>query len=101
MALSRISGYRVAVTGVTTVYTGAGRLLGLLISHNQASIQILLIQDNATTIAQIYCPAGMSPIYISFGAGEPPGGKQEGIPFTTSLVVTRGNVEVNLWYLGY
>jgi hypothetical protein len=91
----------VSPTTATTVYTGSGRLLGLLVSHAQASVQNVLIQDGAATILSLNVDVTHNPTYISFGPGEPSGGKQEGIPFTTSLIVTRGNVEINLWYVGY
>jgi len=101
MALTRVSGFRVAAAGATTVYTGRGRLLGVLLSHAQATVQHVHISDALNDIALIYVDPTRSPIYISFGPGDPTGGKQEGIPFTTSLVVTRGDVEVNVWYVGY
>lgn len=101
MALTRVSGTRVVGAGATTVYTGRGRLLGLLLSHAQAGVEQVDISDNVTIIATIYVQPYNCPIYISFRPGDPGGGKQEGISFTTSLVVTRGDVEVNVWYVGY
>ena len=101
MASIRVSGVLVSGAGDRSVYTGRGRLLGLLLSHKQDTVEEITIKDNATTLAIISIHPYQCPIYISFGPGEPTGGKQEGIPFTTSLVINVGDVNVNVWYLGY
>ena len=80
MALTRVSGARVVGAGATTVYTGRGRLLGMLLSHAEAGVEKVDILDAATILATIQVNPANSPIYISFGPGDPGGGKQEGKP---------------------
>jgi hypothetical protein len=100
MSLARISGERVATTGNVTLYTGAGRLSGVLISNDNAAVQDVAFYDGVNTILFIHVHPALAPIYISFTEA---GGKLEGIPFTTSLIANKGHadVELSVWYLEY
>jgi hypothetical protein len=100
MALTRISGERIATSGNVTLHTGAGRLTGILISNDNAAVQDVTFYDSLTIILQIHVHPGLAPIYISFTEA---GGKLEGIPFSTALVANKGHadVELNVWYLEY
>jgi len=100
MSSSRVSGERIANTGNITLYTGAGRLSGVLISNDNAAVQDVIFYDSLTVILTIHVHPALAPIHISFTEA---GGKLEGIPFTTALIVNKGHadVELNVWYLEY
>ncbi len=97
MANTRVSGERVAGTGETTMYTGRGRLLGLMISHGEATKQTVTIKDGAAVFLVVDLHPEQSPFYVKFGYD-----KLDGIEFSTSLIVNPGlTCKVNVWYLGY
>lgn len=100
MSLARISGERIATTGNVTLHTGRGRLMGVLISNDNAAVQDVTFYDALDVILLIHVHPALAPIYISFAEA---GGKLEGISFTTSLIVNKGHadVELNVWYLEY
>jgi len=100
MSLTRISGERISTTGNVTLYTGRGRLTGILISNDNAAVQDLTFYDGVNIILLIHVHPALAPIYISFTEA---GGKLEGIPFTTALIANKGHadVELNVWYLEY
>lgn len=99
MALTRFSGERVTSSGDQVLYYGAGRLMGLLASHKESSFQTITFKDDDMNILTVYILPDSPPLYINFAKT---GGKLEGIPFTHSLVASKGsNAELNVWYLGY
>jgi hypothetical protein len=100
MSLSRVSGERVASTGNVTLYSGAGRLMAMLISNDNAAVQDVTFLDGISTLLTLHVHPALAPIYINFAEA---GGKLEGIPFSTSLVANKGSadVELNVWYLEY
>jgi hypothetical protein len=100
MSATRVSGERIATTGNVTLYTGAGRLAGVLISNDNAAVQDVTFTDGINVILIIHVHPALAPIYISFTEA---GGKLEGIPFSTNLIANKGSadVELNVWYLEY
>ncbi len=53
MTSSRVYGESATGTGDTAMYTGRGRLLGVLISHIEATAMTVTIQDGTTSILVI------------------------------------------------
>lgn len=99
MAATRVSGERVTSSGDETLHSGAGRLMGLLVSHKESAYQTITFKDDTTVILTVYVEPDLLPFYVNFGAA---GGKLEGIPFSTSLVANKGaNAELNVWFEAY
>ena len=98
MSSTRVAGARVTGTSDTTMYTGAGRLDAILISHGtDARGETVVIKDGSTELATIVVHSYNSPYFVRFGHH-----KLDGIPFSASLVVNPGsNCKVNVWYYGY
>jgi hypothetical protein len=82
-----------------TLHSGAGRLLGYLVSHNESTAQAVTFYDSASASGQVlhrvYVPAERCPALVRFGAG--PG---ESINFSNGLTVDPGNCEVTVWSVG-
>jgi hypothetical protein len=79
-------------TNERTVQVGAGRLGGLIISHDQSSVQAVTVYDGVsaalgTRIAQLIVAPQTSPAVVYF---EPE------LPFTTGLVIEPGNCQVQV-----
>jgi hypothetical protein len=81
------------------VHTGAGRLLGLLVSSAQASAQTVTFYDDTTgkpgeEILAVAIPAGAGPFYAMFP-------REQGLAFTTGLYVEPADAEVAIWAVCY
>ena len=80
--------------------SGAGRLLGYLISHKEAAAQTVTFYDSKTASGTILhvviVPAANCPYYVRFGHG----GREEGIAFSVGLSVNAGSCEVAVWSVG-
>ena len=80
--------------------TGAGRLLGFLISHAQAGVQTIVFYDNTaasgTVLLTVHVDPTESPFWVYFP-------RDQGIPFTTGLSVddASGNADVAVWAIGF
>ncbi len=99
MPASRVSGERVTSAGDQTLHTGAGRLMGFLVSHKETTYQTITFKDGTTVILTVYVEPDLLPFYVNFGES---GGKLEGIRFSASLVANKGaNAELNVWYEAY
>jgi hypothetical protein len=91
----------VRVTGSkAALQSGAGRLLGYLISHKQADPQTVTFYDSLTASGSILhvviVPLASCPYYVRFGHA----GRDEGIQFSTGLSVVAGSCEVAVWSVG-
>ena len=87
-------GFLVAGGGSTTIHTTAGRLLGFLISHAQATVQTVTFYDNTaasgTVILAVAVDPTQSPVHIRFE-------RNAGIRFSNGLHVAQGNCHVSIW----
>ena len=94
-------GFRV-VGQAARVHTGAGRLIGYLISHAESTPQTVIFYDSlevdGTVLHVVNVSTERSPFFVRFG--QPPG-SEEGIPFSTGLSINAGNCEVAVWSIGY
>ncbi len=97
------TGTRVA-SSPATIHTGRGRIMAYLISHAEATAQLVTFYDNTaasgTIIHQVHIHPSRSPIYVQF-ARRPDESKLLGIPYETGLTVDPGNCEVGVWAIGY
>ena len=84
-------------TAAATVHTGAGVLLGLLISHAQVTAQAVTLYDNTaasgTVLLIVIVAPERSPFYVTFPRDLAPA-------FTTGLHVAPGNCAVAIWGMG-
>jgi hypothetical protein len=94
-------GFRV-VGQAANLHSGAGRLIGYLISHDESTPQTVIFYDatvvGGTVLHVVNVSPERSPFFVRFG--EPPG-SDEGIPFSTGLSVNAGNCEVAVWSIGF
>jgi hypothetical protein len=94
-------GYRV-VGQAAGVHTGAGRLVGYLISHDESTPQTVIFYDSmavgGTVLHVVNVSPERSPFFVRFGQAP---GSEEGIPFSTGLSVNAGNCEVAIWSFGF
>lgn len=79
-------------TNERTVRTGAGRLGGLIVSHDQSSAQAVAVYDGVsaalgTLIARVCVAPETSPAVVYF---EPE------LPFTAGLVIVPGSCQVQV-----
>jgi hypothetical protein len=78
--------------------TGAGKLLGILVSHAQATVQTVTFYDNTaasgTVLLTLYIDPNRCPTYIRFPLKNP-------IEFSTGLSATYTNCELNVWAVDY
>ena len=100
MAVTVKDGMR--ASGIVTLHSGPGRLLGYQISHSLATAQAVIFFDGASTagarLMVVYVHPSACPVYVRFGV---PPGKEEGLSFSRGLTVNAGNCEVNVWSIGY
>lgn len=84
-------------TAAATVHTGAGILLGLLISHAQSTTQTVTLYDNTsasgTVLLAVDVAPEASPAHLVFPRDNAP-------DFATGLHVVPGNCKVAVWGLG-
>lgn len=95
MAKTILSGYYLAAGAATeTLHSAAGVLLGFLISHIQAGVQVVDFYDNTSAanpkILSVAVEPTESPVYIRFA-------RNEGIAFSTGLHVDQGDCKVAVW----
>lgn len=94
------NGSRVAGSS-STIHTGAGRLLGYLISHTESSTQTVIFYDNTaasgTILHKVNVASERCPVFVRF---EDPAGKINALAFNTGLTVNPGNCEVSVWASG-
>ena len=95
MAKTIQSGYYLAAGGSSaTLHSAAGVLLGFLISHAQATVQVVDFYDNTSAtnpkILSVAVDPTESPVYIRFE-------RNEGFTFDTGLHVAQGNCKVAVW----
>ncbi len=92
-------------TGSATIDSGGsqGRVMAMLISHDQATVQTVTIHDNTsasgTILLTIHVAPEQSPWFANFS--QVIGDKKSGLPWNTGLTITPGNCEVTLWTLTY
>jgi hypothetical protein len=88
------NGSRVAGSS-STIHTGAGRLLGYLISHSETTTQSVSFYDNTTArgtiLHKVNVAAEQSPFFVRF---------EDAFYFNTGLTVNPGNCEVSVWASG-
>ena len=93
------SGLRVSGS-VNGVHAGKGRLLGYVISHDQAQAQGVVFYDSltcdGTVLHRVYVAPEQCPVYFRFGTG-----RDEGIVFENGLSVNAGACEAAVWSIGY
>jgi hypothetical protein len=82
------------------VITGAGRLLGFLISHDQAAVQTITFYNNTSAAAPVLLTVHVAPEGSPFFVYFP---RDQGVPFTTGLSVDNasGNADVAIWAIGF
>jgi hypothetical protein len=82
----------------STVHSAAGRLLAILVSHAQATVQTVTIYDNTaasgTVIMKLSVDPARCPYYVQFP-------RNAGIPFGTGLHVVNGWCDMNIWSVDY
>lgn len=70
MAKTIRNGYPLAPSAGETLHTHPGRLLGVLISNAQTSVQYVIFYDNTaasgTKVLTLALPAGCAPFYVQF-----------------------------------
>ena len=80
------------------ITSGAGKLLGLIASHAQATVQTITFYDNTaasgTVLLTIYIAPERNPVYIQFP-------KQNPIEFSTGLAASYTNCELSVWAVKY
>jgi hypothetical protein len=87
------------VSSSTTVHTGEGVLLGLIISNTQAAVDTITVYDNTaasgTVLLKLYVPsnAAEGPQHITWPRSMP-------IAFSTGLHVAPSKSVVNVWAIG-
>jgi hypothetical protein len=99
MATTNYNGkYIAAGGGNLLVHTGAGRLLGMLISSANAAAQTVTFYDNTSATGAVLLavdlPAGARPFYVRFPRAEAPA-------FANGLFVVPNNANVTLWAVGH
>jgi hypothetical protein len=94
-------GYRV-VGSTAAVHSGAGRLVGYLIIHDESTPQSVIFYDatavGGSVLHVVTVSPERSPFFVRFGQAP---GSEEGIPFSNGLSVNAGNCEVAIWSIGY
>ena len=80
------------------LHTGFGQLTSYLISHKEAAAQTVTFYDNTTAngtmIHRVHVAPEQSPVFVRFG-------KEDGIVFSTGLMVDPGNCDVAVWSVSY
>ncbi len=78
--------------------TGAGKLLGFIVSHAQATVQTVTFYDNTaasgTVLLTVYIDPNRCPTYVQFP-------RQHPIEFSTGLAASFANCELNVWAVDY
>jgi hypothetical protein len=77
------------------VHAAAGRLIALLISHAQSTVQSVIFYDDTaatggTEILVVNVAPEASPFYVQFP-------RDAAIPFDTGLHIAQGNCDVAVW----
>ena len=82
------------------LHSGAGRLLGYLVSHNQAGARAVTFYDSPSAagrvLHKVHVAPERSPVYVRFADG-----KDAGLPFSAGLAVDPGDCDVAVWSIGY
>jgi hypothetical protein len=80
--------------------TGAGRLLGFLISHAQATVQTITFYDNTSAASPVLLTVHVDPTESPFWVYFP---RDQGVPFSTGLSIDNasGNADVAVWAIGF
>ena len=81
------------------LHSNAGRLMAILISHAQSTVQTVTFYDSLTESSGdeflgISVPPESGPFYVRFD-------RQNAIPFGTGLCVHQGNCHVAVWSVDY
>jgi hypothetical protein len=95
MAKTIRSGYFLGNSASTTLHSAAGRLLAVLVSNAQATVQTVTFYDATaatpgTEILILDLPTGQAPYYFQFP-------RDQAISFSTGLHVTTGTCTANIW----
>jgi hypothetical protein len=95
MAKTIHQGYYLAAGGSTaTLHSAAGRLIAVLVSHAQATVQTVIFYDNTaasgTVILSLYVDPTNCPYYLELP-------RDQAIPFSTGLHINQGNCAVSVW----
>lgn len=95
MAKTILSGSFIPGSAGLTLHSVPGRLLGVLVSNAQATVETVTFYDDTaatpgTEILILSLPAGQAPIYIQFP-------RDQAIPFSTGLHVTTSSCAANVW----
>jgi hypothetical protein len=83
------------------LHSHAGRILAVLVSHAQTTIQTVTFYDGTTVpapaddeILVLHVAPEQTPYYIRFP-------RDEAIPFTTGLCLAGANCDVHVWSIDY
>jgi hypothetical protein len=81
------------------VHTGAGRLLGMLVSSPDAAAQTVTFYDKTTATAgyeflEVAVPAGVAPVLVMFPRNQSP-------TFSTGLYIEPNSALVAIWAILY
>jgi hypothetical protein len=80
------------------IVSGAGKLLGFLVSHNQATVQTLTFYNNTTAtgtvLLTVYIAPEKNPVHIRFRTTTP-------VEFTIGLAASYANCELAVWAVDY
>lgn len=81
------------------VHTGAGRLLGFLLSNGEAAAQTVTFYDHTSAVAgqeilAVAMPAGVQPVYILFP-------RQQAPTFQDGLYIEPNSALVAIWAVCY
>ena len=80
------------------IISGAGKLLGFMVSHAQATVQTLTFYDNVTAsgtvLLQLYIDPGQCPYYIQFP-------RQLPLEFSPGLSAAYTNCDLSIWAVDY
>jgi hypothetical protein len=99
MAKTMYDGTVATQAGAPTI-TGAGRLLGFMLSHAQAGVQTVTFYDNTAASGTVLLTVSIDPTESPFFVYFP---RDQGIPFTTGLSVndSGANVAIAIWAIGF
>jgi hypothetical protein len=101
MAKINLNGYSAPDTEYK-VHRGAGRLLGYIVSHKEASAQTVTFYDNeqasGKVLHKVHINPGLPPFSIRFSTAA---GEEAGILFVNGLYVDAQNCAVSIWSVGF
>ena len=83
------------------LHSNAGRILAVLVSHAQATVQTVTFYDGTSVpapaddeILVLHVAPQQSPFYVRFP-------RDAAIPFTTGLCLAGANCDVHVWSIDY